>query len=59
MSGDTAATGTFKLNIPADLVNELKRNPVPRKSSMKVEGFKPSLLDRLFGGDGDVDANRG
>jgi hypothetical protein len=59
MPADTAATGTFRMNLPEDLLNELKRNPVPRKSSMKVEGFKASLLDRLFGGDGDVERKRG
>ena len=50
MSSDTAATGTFQVNIPSDLMTELKRNRVPRPSSLKVDGFKPSLLDRLFGG---------
>jgi hypothetical protein len=49
MPGDTAATGTFQLNIPADLMDELKRNRVARPSPLKVDGMKPSLLDRLFG----------
>jgi hypothetical protein len=49
MSGDNAATGTFQLNIPSDLMDEIKRNRVARPSPLKVEGMKPSLLDRLFG----------
>lgn len=49
MSGDSAATGAFQVNIPADLMDELKRNRVARPSPLKVDGMKPSLLDRLFG----------
>jgi hypothetical protein len=49
MPGDTAATGTFQMNLPSDLMDELKRNRVARPSPLKVEGMKPSLLDRLFG----------
>jgi hypothetical protein len=59
MSGDTAATGTFKVNIPSDLVNELKRNRVARPSPLKVDGMKPSLLDRLFGRLDDDKTKRG
>ena len=58
MPADTSATGTFELRLPENLLDELKRNPVRRKTNMKVDGFKPSLLDRLFGGDGDVDSKR-
>ena len=49
MPGEPAATGTFQLNFPADLMDELKRNRVARPSPLKVDGMKPSLLDRLFG----------
>ncbi len=49
MSSDTAATGQFQVNIPTDLVNELKRNGVPRPNGLKVDGMKRTLLDRLFG----------
>jgi hypothetical protein len=49
MPGDTAATGAFQVNIPTGLVDELKRNRVVRPSPLKVDGMKPSLLDRLFG----------
>jgi hypothetical protein len=49
MPGDNAATGTFQLNIPSDLMDEIKRTRVARPSPLKVEGMKPSLLDRLFG----------
>ena len=36
-----------RLQLPADLVSELKRRgPAPR-TDMKVEGWKPSLLGRL------------
>ena len=49
MPGDTAATGTFQVKIPSDLIDELKRNRVARPSPLRVDGMKPSLLDRLFG----------
>ena len=49
MSGDSAATGTFQVNIPADLIDELKRKRVARPSPLKVDGMQVSFLDRLFG----------
>jgi hypothetical protein len=59
MSSDTAATGQFQVNIPADLVNELQRNRVPRPNGLKVDGMKRGLLDRLFGGLDDEKHKRG
>jgi hypothetical protein len=59
MSSDTAATGQFQVNIPADLVHELQRNRVPRPNGLKVDGMKRGLLDRLFGGLDDDKQKRG
>lgn len=36
-----------RLQLPADLVSELKRRGAPPRTDMRVEGWKPSLLGRL------------
>jgi len=39
---------TATLKLPAELVAELKRYAKP-KTDFRVEGWKPSLLERLLG----------
>lgn len=36
-----------RLQLPADLVSELKRRGAAPRTDMRVEGWKPSLLARL------------
>jgi hypothetical protein len=42
-------TGTFRFQVPADLLSALKTSPVedPGKG-MEVHTMKPSLLDRIW-----------
>jgi hypothetical protein len=37
-----------RLQLPADLLSELKRRGAPPRTDMHVEGWKPSLLARLI-----------
>ena len=50
MRNDTAASGEFKINLPPDVLAEMRRNPAgsPR-ASMQVDGFRPGLFGRLLG----------
>jgi len=41
-------TDTSTLKLPAELLAELKRHARP-KTDFRVEGWKPSLLERLLG----------
>ncbi len=36
-----------RLQLPADLLSELKRHGASPRTDMQVEGWKPSLLGRL------------
>jgi len=49
MNSNASMTGTFRVNLPADLVNALKRNPIedPGKG-MEVRAMKPSLFERML-----------
>lgn len=50
MRNDTAASGEFRINLPPDVLAEMRRNPAgsPR-ASMQVDGFRPGLFGRLIG----------
>jgi hypothetical protein len=50
MRNDTAASGEFRINLPPDVIAEMRRNPAgtPR-ASMQVDGFRPGLFGRLIG----------
>ncbi len=37
-----------RLQLPADLVSELKRRGAAPRTDMRVEGWKPSLLAQLL-----------
>lgn len=49
MHADTAATTELQtLNLPSDLLSEIKRGGAKSKNDFGVEGMtKPSLLDRF------------
>jgi hypothetical protein len=50
MRNDTAASGEFRINLPADVLAEARRNTTgsPR-AAMQVDGFRPGLFGRLIG----------
>jgi hypothetical protein len=50
MRNDTAASGEFRINLPADVLAEARRtaSSSPR-ASMEVDGFRPGLFGRLIG----------
>jgi len=47
MFSKDATVDVPKLDLPADLVAELSRRNKPRPTDFRVEGLKPSLLERL------------
>jgi hypothetical protein len=44
---DDAATGTFRLNLPQDLLSEAQRQSKQRKEKMEVEGWRTTWLSRV------------
>ena len=50
MRNDTAASGEFRINLPADVLAEMRRNaPSSPRAAMQVDGFRVGLFDRLIG----------
>jgi hypothetical protein len=47
MLSKDATVDVPKLNLPADLVAEVRRRNKPNKTDFHIEGLKPSLLERL------------
>lgn len=49
MNSDTSMTGTFRIKLPAELLNALQNSPVedPGKD-MEVHAMKPSLFERVW-----------
>jgi hypothetical protein len=48
MISEEATVEVPKLNLPPELLAELaRRNPGKRQTDFRVEGLKPSLLERL------------
>ena len=47
MRNDTAASGEFRINLPPDVLAEMRRNANPR-AAMQVDGFRPGIFGRLF-----------
>jgi hypothetical protein len=49
MNPNASMTGTFRLNLPAELMHALERNPVedPGKD-MQVGAMRPSLFERIL-----------
>jgi len=48
MRNDTAASGEFKINIPPDVLAEMRRQGANPRSSMQVDGFRPGIFGRLI-----------
>ena len=48
MRNDTATSGEFKINIPPDVLAEMRRQGVNPRASMQVDGFRPGLFGRLI-----------
>ena len=49
MRNDTAASGEFRINLPPDVLAEMRRNTGNARSAMDVDGFRPGLFGRLIG----------
>ena len=44
---DNSMTGTFKLNLPKDLLSEAARAPQVKTEQLRVEGWRNSWLSRI------------
>jgi hypothetical protein len=50
MRNDTAASGEFRINLPADVLAEARRSTsASPRAAMEVDGFRPGLFGRLIG----------
>ena len=49
MRNDTASSGEFRINLPPDVVAEMRRQTLSARAAMQVDGFRPGLLSRLIG----------
>ena len=49
MRNDTAASGEFKINLPPDVLAEMRRQTGTARTTMEVDGFRPGLFGRLIG----------
>lgn len=48
MRNDTAASGEFRINLPPDVVAEMRRQTGNARSRMQVDGFRPGIFGRLI-----------
>jgi hypothetical protein len=48
MRNDTAATGEFRINLPPDVLAEMRRQTGTARSGMQVDGFRLGLFGRLL-----------
>jgi hypothetical protein len=48
MRNDTAASGEFRINIPADVLAEMRRQNSNPRTAMQVDGFRPGIFGRLI-----------
>jgi hypothetical protein len=48
MRNDTAASGEFRINLPPDVLAEMRRQSGSTRSAMQVDGFRPGLFGRLL-----------
>jgi hypothetical protein len=48
MRNDTASSGEFRINVPPDVLAEMRRQTASPRSSMQVDGFRPGLFGRLI-----------
>jgi hypothetical protein len=49
MRNDTAASGEFRINLPPDVLAEMRRTTGNARNAMHVDGFRPGLFGRLIG----------
>jgi hypothetical protein len=49
MRNDTAASGEFRINLPPDVLAEMRRTTGNSRTAMDVDGFRPGLFGRLIG----------
>ena len=48
MRNDTAASGEFRINLPPDVLAEMRRQAGGARNTMQVDGFRPGLFGRLM-----------
>jgi hypothetical protein len=48
MRNDTASSGEFRINIPQDVLAEVRRQSATPRATMQVDGFRPGLFGRLI-----------
>ena len=48
MRNDTAASGEFRINLPPDVLAEMRRQNTTARATMQVDGFRPGLFGRLI-----------
>jgi hypothetical protein len=48
MRNDTAASGEFRINLPPDVLAEMRRQTGTARSGMQVDGFRLGLFGRLL-----------
>ena len=46
MRNDT--TGEFRINLPPDVLAEMRRQNTNARSAMQVDGFRPGIFGRLL-----------
>jgi hypothetical protein len=48
MRNNTATTGEFRINLPPDVLAEMRRQTGNARSGMQVDGFRLGLFGRLL-----------
>jgi hypothetical protein len=48
MRNETATTGEFRINLPPDVLAEMRRQSGSARSGMQVDGFRLGLFGRLI-----------
>ena len=49
MQAEPTMSDTATLKLPVELLAEVKRHKAKQRPNFEVEGWKPSLLERLLG----------
>ena len=44
MRNDTAASGEFRINLPPDVLAEMRRQTASPRAAMQVDGFRPGTF---------------
>jgi hypothetical protein len=48
MRNETSASGEFRINLPPDVLAEMRRQTASARSTMQVDGFRPGIFGRLL-----------